>query len=65
MNCDICGRENLAKHELEIHNKYFHKIVVNQPPQKFATGVCPECGLTLWFEEGCASCHGCGFSKCG
>lgn len=28
-------------------------------------GACPECGGSLSFEEGCATCHGCGYSKCG
>jgi ribonucleoside-diphosphate reductase alpha chain len=27
--------------------------------------VCPECGQTISFEEGCMTCHFCGFSKCG
>jgi len=26
---------------------------------------CPECGQTITFEEGCKTCHYCGFSKCG
>jgi ribonucleoside-diphosphate reductase alpha chain len=26
---------------------------------------CPECGQTISFEEGCMTCHFCGFSKCG
>ena len=26
---------------------------------------CPECGQTVSFEEGCATCHFCGFTKCG
>jgi ribonucleoside-diphosphate reductase alpha chain len=26
---------------------------------------CPECGETISFEEGCMTCHFCGFSKCG
>jgi ribonucleoside-diphosphate reductase alpha chain len=25
---------------------------------------CPECGGAIIFEEGCAKCHGCGFSQC-
>ncbi|NOY86070.1 MAG: vitamin B12-dependent ribonucleotide reductase [Deltaproteobacteria bacterium] len=25
---------------------------------------CPDCGGSLDFAEGCATCHGCGFSKC-
>jgi ribonucleoside-diphosphate reductase alpha chain len=27
--------------------------------------VCPECGQTVSFEEGCQKCHFCGFTKCG
>ena len=27
--------------------------------------VCPECGQTISFEEGCMTCHFCGYSKCG
>ena len=26
---------------------------------------CPECGQTVSFEEGCMTCHFCGFNKCG
>jgi ribonucleoside-diphosphate reductase alpha chain len=26
---------------------------------------CPECGGVISFEEGCMTCHFCGFSKCG
>ncbi len=26
---------------------------------------CPDCGETISFEEGCMTCHFCGFSKCG
>lgn len=27
-------------------------------------GVCPDCGSPLHHEEGCMTCHGCGYSKC-
>jgi ribonucleoside-diphosphate reductase alpha chain len=27
--------------------------------------MCPECGNTVSFEEGCMTCHFCGFTKCG
>jgi ribonucleoside-diphosphate reductase alpha chain len=26
---------------------------------------CPECGQAISFEEGCMTCHSCGYSKCG
>ena len=27
--------------------------------------ICPECNQTISFEEGCMTCHFCGFTKCG
>ena len=27
--------------------------------------LCPECGATIAFEEGCMTCHNCGYTKCG
>jgi len=27
--------------------------------------VCPECGQAIAFEEGCKTCHSCGYTKCG
>lgn len=32
--------------------------------QKGFSSACPECPGTLRFEEGCESCHDCGYSKC-
>ena len=73
MKCPIpgCGRDGLTEKELDVHLRYFHKVpgkipsAGQEPPQRFASGVCPECGSTMWFEEGCATCHSCGYSKCG
>ena len=64
MKCDKCGRENLTAKELAIHNKYFHKTS-GQQAQVVASSVCPDCGSTLYYQEGCTNCPACGFSKCG
>ena len=34
-----------------------------QPLLSFA-GICPDCGTTLTYENGCAHCRTCGYSKC-
>jgi ribonucleoside-diphosphate reductase alpha chain len=31
----------------------------------FLGETCPDCGQTVSFEEGCMTCHFCGFTKCG
>ena len=73
MICPICGRDGLSEKELVIHLKYFHKKQAQQSqnkkqtqqPQKVSAGACPECGLTLFYQEGCVTCMICGYNKCG
>lgn len=67
MKCEQCGRDGLSQKELSIHIKYFHpkQMKSYEQPQKVSGGVCPDCGSTLWYQEGCATCPNCGFSKCG
>ena len=31
---------------------------------RFKSDRCPECGQTIAFEEGCMTCHSCGYTKC-
>ena len=65
MKCELCNRENLTAKELSVHKKFFHKqIIDSQQPQKVSAGICPECGNTLFYQEGCVNCR-CGYSKCG
>jgi ribonucleoside-diphosphate reductase alpha chain len=35
------------------------------PGNSLMGATCPECGQTISFEEGCQTCHFCGFTKCG
>ncbi len=69
MKCEIlnCDRDGLSQRELDIHMKYYHGVIAvsKEQPQKIVGGVCPDCGSTLWFQEGCANCQACGFSRCG
>lgn len=72
MKCKVCGRDNLTEKELDIHKRYWcepRRLAIQktarQQPQKIASGACPECGATLWYQEGCVTCQSCGYSKCG
>jgi hypothetical protein len=33
--------------------------------QKIKNGICPSCGGSLVFQEGCKVCYGCGWGGCG
>jgi len=35
------------------------------PKNSLLGETCPDCGETISFEEGCMTCHFCGFTKCG
>jgi hypothetical protein len=67
--CEICGRYSLSEEELRVHIKYFHNEALHKPqcsqPQSISQGVCPDCGSTLFYTEGCVKCQSCGYSKCG
>ena len=50
-----------------LEKRYKNKIM--SKPKKLRNSLkadeCPDCHGTLAFEEGCMTCHSCGFSKCG
>jgi len=62
MNCPLCQRVFEKQKEVEMHIKYFH----NKKQQKESSGLqaCPECGGVLTFQEGCAMCQSCFYTKC-
>jgi len=51
--------------ELTVHKKYFDhgRLTNGQKPQRVSAGACPDCGGTLFYQEGCVHCP-CGYSKC-
>jgi ribonucleoside-diphosphate reductase alpha chain len=51
-----------------LENRYLKdkKRKKNGGPKNSLLGeTCPDCGETISFEEGCMTCHFCGFTKCG
>jgi len=36
-----------------------------QHKNSLKSDLCPECGQNITFEEGCKTCHSCGYTKCG
>ncbi len=51
-----------------LENRYLKNKANKKTPkhEKSLLGMtCPECGQTISFEEGCMTCHFCGFSQCG
>jgi ribonucleoside-diphosphate reductase alpha chain len=51
-----------------LENRYLKNKSYGKTPkhEKSLLGeTCPECGQTISFEEGCMTCHFCGFTKCG
>ncbi|MEJ2025677.1 MAG: ribonucleotide-diphosphate reductase subunit alpha, partial [Deltaproteobacteria bacterium] len=52
----ILERRSLQDAPRERSSKYHNSL---------AGETCPECGQTISFEEGCMTCHFCGFTKCG
>ncbi|RLC10234.1 MAG: ribonucleotide-diphosphate reductase subunit alpha, partial [Deltaproteobacteria bacterium] len=52
---------------LVLERRYLSGGEKKRSPQKtrpLRGETCPECGQTISFEEGCMTCHFCGFTKC-
>ena len=51
-----------------LENRYLNgdsKLKNGKPKKSLLGETCPECGETISFEEGCMTCHFCGYTKCG
>jgi len=52
-----------------LEKRYLSEDAAYRKKKKFENSlrgeICPDCGQTISFEEGCMTCHFCGFTKCG
>ncbi|SPD72619.1 Ribonucleoside-diphosphate reductase [uncultured Desulfobacterium sp.] len=48
-----------------LEKRYMKDKKANGGEKTLSGQKCPECGEPISFEEGCMTCHFCGFSKCG
>ena len=48
-----------------LDNRYLKDGATHRKVGSLRGEVCPECHQTVSFEEGCMTCHFCGFTKCG
>lgn len=56
-----------SKQDQVLNTAQTHEEHVHVEPAKPATGpsdICPNCGAVIIFENGCSTCHSCGWSKC-
>ncbi len=42
-----------------------HGNKLKRPHNSLKSDLCPECSQPIAFEEGCMTCHACGYTKCG
>lgn len=48
-----------------LENRYLKDGQIKREGGSLMGEICPECSRTISFEEGCMTCHFCGFTKCG
>jgi len=48
-----------------LEKRYLKDQKIDNKPKSLFKQVCPDCGQPISFEEGCMTCHSCGFTKCG
>ncbi len=48
-----------------LRNRYMNGKNSTKKQNRLIGESCPECGQVISFEEGCMTCHFCGYSKCG
>jgi len=48
-----------------LEKRYLSDQRVEKKQRSLSGLACPECGQPISFEEGCMTCHFCGFTKCG
>jgi len=58
-------KKNSSSNSIKNENNEVNKEVDEITRRKEVAGICPDCGGVLVQEEGCITCHDCGYSKCG
>ncbi|MCG8564501.1 MAG: vitamin B12-dependent ribonucleotide reductase [Desulfobacterales bacterium] len=48
-----------------LEKRYLNGQKKHKAQNGLKANTCPECGQTVAFEEGCMTCHSCGYTKCG
>lgn len=62
---NITNYNNFTENKNVNNNDKEQKLKDEITRRKEVAGICPDCGGVLVQEEGCITCHDCGYSKCG
>ncbi|MGA1848843.1 MAG: vitamin B12-dependent ribonucleotide reductase [Thermoplasmatota archaeon] len=58
------GEEQTTSPSLEFYDNNMFEEKDHEETEGMIVGVCPECGNSLIYQDGCSICHSCYYSKC-
>jgi len=58
------GEEQTTSPSLEFYDNNMFEDREHEDTEGMIVGVCPECGNSLIYQDGCSICHSCYYSKC-
>jgi len=53
-----------CRHAIDTAQVAYPRMRQGSADTTMVTNKCPECGQTMWRQEGCVTCPVCGFSRC-